>query len=173
MRAPAPLGHGYLHQPFDLSRHRRKFNFKTSPQRRKGAKEGKPLMPSRQPFQTTLTVMALESTPEHESHDGFPHPPPLSRMRARGASWVGCADFHGNFLGRISLRSFAPLRWLGLLPAVAWRIALRHWAMDLCRYPCLGLRVALGRAGPAGPAEFVGPDSSGHGGHGGRKPAPR
>jgi hypothetical protein len=24
-----------------------------------------------------LTVMALEVTPEHESHDGFPHPPPL------------------------------------------------------------------------------------------------
>jgi hypothetical protein len=22
-----------------------------------------------------LTVMALETTPEHESHDGFPHPP--------------------------------------------------------------------------------------------------
>jgi hypothetical protein len=64
----------------------------TSKPHRKGAeaqraaKEGKPLMPSRQPLQTTLSVMALETTPEHESHDGFPHPPPLSRKRARGAS---------------------------------------------------------------------------------------
>jgi hypothetical protein len=32
------------------------------------------------------TVMALEVTPAHESHDGSPHPPPLSRQRARGAS---------------------------------------------------------------------------------------
>jgi hypothetical protein len=29
-------------------------------------------------FSAILTVTALEVTPEHESHDGFPHPPPLS-----------------------------------------------------------------------------------------------
>ncbi len=32
----------------------------------------------------SLTVMAILDTLDHESHDRFPHPRPLSRKRARG-----------------------------------------------------------------------------------------